>query len=67
MLHKGGGGGLFINYPYFFLVNMINWSTVYSDRLKERGLRHGSGKKRGSYAGVRLEKKGGGGLRHGSG
>ena len=22
---KGGFGSLFINYPYFFLVNMINW------------------------------------------
>ena len=45
---------------------MINWWRVYSDRLKggvlgtgqvkKRGLRHGSG-----------SRKGGGGLRHGSG
>ena len=54
MLHKRGFWELiYINFPYFFLVNMINWWGVYSDRLKKRGLRHGSGKK--------------GGLRHGSG
>ena len=38
---------------------------VYSDRLKKRGLRHGSDKKRGVLGTGRARKKGG--LRHGSG
>ena len=38
---------------------------VYSDRLKNRGLRHGSGQKRGVLGTGQARKKGG--LRHGSG
>ena len=38
---------------------MISWWGVYSDRLKNRGLRHGSGQKRGVLGtGLRLEKRG---------
>ena len=37
----------FINYLYFFLVNMINWWGFTLDRLKKRGLRHVSGSKKG--------------------
>ena len=52
---KGGFGSLFINYLYFLSCKHDQLVGVYSDRLKKRGLRHGSGS------------KGGGGLRHGSG
>ena len=38
---------------------------VYSDRLQNRGLRHGSGQKRGVLGTGQARKKGG--LRHGSG
>ena len=37
---------------------------VYSDRLKKRGLRHGSGSKKGVLGTGQVKK---GGLRHGSG
>ena len=41
---------------------------VYSDRLKTRGLRHGSGSKGGGgVLGTGKARKGGGGLRHGPG
>ena len=60
---------------------MINLVGVYSDRLKKRGLRHGSGSKKKGGGGVlgtgnvkkgvlgtgQARKRGGGGLRHGSG
>ena len=48
----------------FFLVNMTNWWGFTLDRLKKRGLRHGSGKKRGVLGMGQVKK---GGLRHGSG
>ena len=46
-----------MNYPYFFLVNMINWwgltltekrGVLGTGQVKKGGLRHGSGKKGGS-------------------
>ena len=44
---------------------MINWWGFTLTRLKKRGLRHGSGKKRGVLGTGQDRKKGG--LRHGSG
>ena len=44
---------------------MINWWGFILTRLKKRGLRHGSGQKRGVLGTGQV--KGGGGLRHGPG
>ena len=45
---KGGFGSLFINYPYFFLVNMINWwGFTLTD--KKRGVLGTGQVKKGGY------------------
>ena len=62
---KGGFGSLFINYPYFFLSTWSVGGGLLWQTKKNRGLRHGSGQKRGVSGMGQARKKGG--LRHGSG
>ena len=49
---------LFINYPYLFLVNMINWWGFTLTDYKRGVLDTGQVIKGGSYARVRLDKRG---------
>ena len=60
MLHKRGFGSLFINYLYFFLVNMVNWwgFTRRHGSGKKGGLRHRSGSKKRGVLGTVRSKKG---------
>ena len=55
---KGGFGSLFINYLYFFLVNMINWWGLLWQTKDIGVLGTVQALKGGSYARVRLDKGG---------
>ena len=65
MLHKRVFFGAYLLITLTFSCQHDQLVGVYSDRLKNRGLRHGSGQKRGVLGTGQARKKGG--LRHGSG
>ena len=66
MLHKRVFFELIYQLPLPFSCQHDQLVGVYSDRLKKRGRRHGSGsKKGGGVLGTGPARKKGGGLRHG--
>ena len=59
MLHKKGVLGAYLLITVTFSCQHDQLVGVYSDRLKNRGLRHRSGKKRGVLGMGQSQKKGG--------